>query len=270
MQGLDGRVAVVTGAGSGIGRVTAERLAARGCRLALVDVNQAGLDETAALVRRADVAASTHLADVSDAARVGELPDEVVDAHGGVHILVNNAGVTSAGAFAEEKLDDIRWMVGVNVWGVVHGCHAFLPRLLEQDEAHIVNVSSMTGLLGLPHNASYALTKGAVRSFTEGLRGELIRTNVGVSVVFPGTHRTGITGSARGAEGERLAKLGSSRMSVLMPPPSRVAKAIVKAIEKERARVVVGPDAHVLSLASRIAPGRSGLVGRLTSRVADH
>lgn len=268
MRQLAGRVAVVTGGGSGIGRVTAERLAARGCHLALVDVSPSGLEESAALVRQAGVTVSTHVADVSDADRVGELPEEVLDVHGAVHVLVNNAGVTSAGAFADEKLDDIRWMVGVNMWGVVHGCHAFLPVLREQDEAHVVNVSSMTGLLGLPHNATYALTKGAVRAFTEGLRGELITTNVGVSTIFPGTHRTNITSSARGAEGERIAKLGTSRMSALMPPPSRVAKAIVKAIEKDKPRMVVGPDARVLDMAARIAPGRTGLVGRATSRLA--
>ena len=97
----------------------------------------------------------------------------LVAEHGAAHVLVNNAGVTSAGAFEKETLEDLRWIVGINVWGVVHGCHAFLPLLKAQDEAHVVNVSSMVGLVGLPHNAAYALTKGAVRSFSEALRAEL-------------------------------------------------------------------------------------------------
>ncbi|UMG94284.1 hypothetical protein [Nocardioides sp. TF02-7] len=107
-----------------------------------------------------------------------------------------------------------------------------------------------------------------MRAFSEALRGELVTTPVGVSVVFPGTHRTGITAAARGAEGERIARLGSSRLSVLMPPPSLVARRIVKAVEHDRARAVVGPDARLLDLAARVAPGRTRLVGRVTSRLA--
>jgi len=103
---------------------------------------------------------------------------------------VNNAGVTAAGAFADEAIGDLRWIVDINVWGVVHGCRAFLPMLREADEAHIVNMSSMVGLLGLPHNVSYSLTKGAVRAFSEALRGELATTQVGVTVVFPGAIHT--------------------------------------------------------------------------------
>lgn len=268
MRTLHDRVAVVTGGGGGIGRETARLLAEKGCHVAVVDIDQGRLDETAALVRAAGRNASTHVVDVADAAQVRDLAEAVVATHGAVHVLVNNAGVTSAGAFEDDDLTDVEWMVGVNVWGVVNGCHAFLPEMRRQEEAHIVNVSSMTGLLGLPHNAAYALTKGAVRSFSESLRAELITSGVGVTVVFPGTHRTGITDSARGAEGARIQRMGRSRMAVLMRPPAAVAKAIVRGIERDRPRAVVGPDAHVLSFFSRALPGRSGLVGRLTSRVA--
>ncbi|NYI46630.1 short-subunit dehydrogenase [Nocardioides aromaticivorans] len=270
MQSFEGRVAVVTGAGSGIGRVTAQRLAARGCHLALVDLRAEGLAETARLVEAHGRRATTHLADVADAERMAALPDEVRERHDVVHVLVNNAGITSVGAFADEALEDMRMLVDVNVWGVVHGCRAFLPVLRQQDEAHIVNVSSMAGLMGLPHTATYALTKGAVKAFSEALRGELAGTTVGVSVVFPGTHRTGIAATARGADGARIAKVSQGPLSVLMPPPSFVARRIVKAIERDQPRAVVGPDARVIDLASRVAPGRTRLIGRVTSRLSGH
>ena len=267
MKRLAGRVAVVTGAGSGIGRATSLALAERGCRLALVDVQAPGAEETRELVEAAGSRASVHLADVSDADRVAELPGEVVEEHGACHILVNNAGVTSAGRFADESLDDVRWIVGINVWGVLNGCHAFLPVLREADEAHIVNLSSMVGLLGLPQNASYSLTKGAVRAFSEALRAELVPTSVGLTTVFPGAINTNIMHGARGAEAERLSTMANNKLAPrLLRPPSAVAAKIVRAIEKDKARVLVGPDAHAVDLLARIAPGRSGFLGRVLDR----
>jgi short-subunit dehydrogenase len=130
-------------------------------------------------------------------------------------------------------------------------------------------MSSMVALIGLPHNASYSLTKGAVRSFSESLRGELAPLGIGVTAVFPGAIRTNITESARGADADRLARMGRSRLApLIMRPPESVAKAIVRAIERDRARVVVGPDAHAISALSRIVPGRTRLVGYLTNRLA--
>jgi len=268
LKRLSGRVAVVTGAGSGIGRATSLALAERGCSIAVVDVQPDGAEETADLIRSLGTRASVHVADVRDPKRMGELPSEVEGSLGSCQILVNNAGVTAAGAFADETVEDLRWIVDINVWGVVHGCRAFLPMLREADEAHIVNMSSMVGLLGLPHNVSYSLTKGAVRAFSEALRGELVTTQVGVTVVFPGAIHTNITAGARGGQATRLAEMGQSRLAPhVMRPPSAVARRIVSAIERDRARVVVGPDAHVVSALTRVLPGRSGLVGRLTNRL---
>lgn len=269
MRRISGRVAVVTGAGGGIGREIARTLAERGAHLALVDVRPEGVEATAELVRSTGARASCHVADVRDPDRMRALADEVVQEHGACHILVNNAGVTSAGAFEDESLEDLHWIVDINVWGVVHGCHAFLPVLRQQDEAHIVNVSSMVGLLGLPHNAAYALTKGAVRSFSEALRGELVTTEIGVTTVFPGAHRTGITETARGSSAALLAEMGRSKLAPLaMRSPAGLARRIVRAIERDRARVVAGPDARAVDVLARIAPGRTGPLGRVTGRAA--
>ena len=268
MKQFEDRVAVVTGAGSGIGRATAEVLAARGCRVALVDIDPASLEVTAGLLTGAGHVASVHVADVTDPAQMDALADDVVATHGGCNILMNNAGVTSAGAFEDESLDDLHWIVDINLWGVVHGCRAFLPQLRRADEAHIVNMSSMVGLLGLPHNTSYSLTKGAVRAFTEALRSELVTTSIGVTAVYPGAVRTDITNTARGSQAPRLAQMGNSRFAPLaMRPPSAVARRIVAAIEHDRARCVIGPDARAVDALVRLVPGRSGLIGRLTSRV---
>jgi short-subunit dehydrogenase len=269
MRQLDGRVAVVTGAGSGIGRATAVRLAERGCRLGLGVVDVAGVEATRSMIDPGGATATVHIADVADRDRMTALADEVVTAHGSCHILINNAGVTSAGRFADEAPEDVAWIVGINVFGVLHGCHAFLPVLREAEEAHIVNLSSMVAFVGLPQNAVYSLTKGAVRSFTESLRAELIGTSIGVTAVFPGAIHTNIMQTARGAEADRLATMARSRFApMLLRPPEAVARKIVTAIEKDRARTLVGPDARVLDLVARIAPGRSGLVGRVLDLVS--
>lgn len=266
MRDLNGRVAVVTGAGSGIGQATAVALARQGCQLALVDIDEAGMARTRGQLPGVPV--STHVTDVSDADQMASLPDQVVAEHGACHILVNNAGVTSAGRFEDDRIEDIEWLIGINVWGVLHGCRAFLPLLRQADEAHIVNLSSMVAFAGLPQNAVYALSKGAVRSFTEALRGELATSSIGVTAVYPGAIRTQIMHRARGAEADRLDQLARSRLApVVMTSPETVARRIVAAIRHDRARTLIGPDARVLDLVTRLAPGRTRLVGRALDRL---
>jgi NAD(P)-dependent dehydrogenase (short-subunit alcohol dehydrogenase family) len=197
---LAGKVAAVTGAASGIGRALAEVLAQRGCSLALADLDAGGLAETARRVEAAGRRASTHVVDVADWERMVRFADEVVEAHGGVDLVVNNAGVSVTGTLEEQSIEDLRWIVGVNFWGVVHGCKAFLPHLRKRPEGHLVNLSSVLGLIGLPTQTSYCATKFAVRGFSEGLWAELADSRIGVTVVHPGGVRTNIVRASRTAD----------------------------------------------------------------------
>ena len=275
MTAISGSTAAITGAGSGIGRATALALARRGARLALADVNEAGLAETARLARSHlgdDEHVSTHLCDVSHREDIERYAADAAKHHGAIHLLVNNAGVTSAGRFEDEPIDDLEWIVSINVWGVVHGCRTFLPHIRAAGRGHIVNLSSMAGLLGLPRNVIYSMSKGAVRTFSEGLRAELRSSGIGVTMVHPGAINTNIAKAARGAEAERLQRLGALQDGVLgrivMRPPEAVAKAIVRGIEHDRARVLVGPDARLVDAWARLVPSRSGLIGRAIDRIS--
>ena len=180
MKKLSDRVAVVTGAAGGIGRATSLALAKEGCHLALCDVNTVGLEETAAMARELGRTVSTHIVDVSNKERMRAFAEEVVAQHGGVNILVNNAGVTVTAPFEHHSLEDFEWIVGINLWGVIYGCKFFLPYLQKADEAHIVNLSSLFGLLGVPSQTSYCATKFAVHGFSEALWVELRDQNIGV------------------------------------------------------------------------------------------
>ncbi len=251
---LRGQVAVVTGAASGIGAATARALAARGARLVLADVAEDGLARVAEEVG----AVGAHRIDVSDAAAVAGLAEEVRARHGGAAVLVNNAGVTVVGRFEEH--DDADWarVMGVNFAGVLHGCRSFLPQLRAQPRGWIVNVSSLFGLVGVPWQTAYCASKYAVRGLSEALWEELRGSTVGLTVVHPGGVRTRIGVDARVAAGapsdEGMDGVRSffERWAV---PPERVADAIVAAIEAERHRVLVCPETRLFDVLRRVAPG---------------
>src|SRR5262245_24652032 len=273
MQTLNERVAVVTGAASGIGRALALALAQRGAKLALVDVDEPELAESAGRVRATGRPCSTHVADVADREAMRRLPEAVVAAHGHVHVLVDNAGVALDGRFDELPLDDIDWLLGVNLWGVVHGCSVFLPYLRREPEAHIVNISSVFGIVGMPENSAYCASKFAVRGLSESLMVELAGSNVGITVVHPGGVRTNITRHARLRDESRRATMVAEFERVARMTPERAAACIVTAIERGTPRLRLGPETYLLDWAKRLAPVATqrllvGVYRRVKARLA--
>jgi NAD(P)-dependent dehydrogenase (short-subunit alcohol dehydrogenase family) len=204
MDRLDGRVAVVTGAASGIGRALCMQLASEGCRVVLADVEATPLAEAEEALQRTGVRTLSVVTDVSDAASVDELARKTLDAFGAVHVLCNNAGVSWRSELINTSLNDWSWVLGVNLWGVINGLHSFLPVLLEQDEAHVITTASITGLVPGAYSAVYASSKAAVIAISEVLYKEmtLAKTNVGVSVACPANVSTNIGTSKRNRPAE--------------------------------------------------------------------
>lgn len=256
---LQGKVAVVTGAGSGIGRAVAQALAQRGCHLALADRNQEGLAETAALPELNSVKVSLHTLDVADRDAVAAFPQTVLAHHDRIDLLVNNAGVALAGSFEQVSETDFDWVMAINFHGVVRMTRAFLPLLHRSDDARIVNISSLFGLISPPGQSAYSASKFAVRGFSNALRHELADSRVGVTVVHPGGIATSIARNARVSadipQAQMQERLANSQKMLRMPPP-KSADIIVRGIEKRSARVLVGSDAVVMSWLERLFPVR--------------
>jgi NAD(P)-dependent dehydrogenase (short-subunit alcohol dehydrogenase family) len=257
MMKLQNKIAVLTGAGSGIGRATALALARRGCHLALADVNPQGLRETAALIEPHGVRVTQHVLDVASREQVAALPAAVMAAHGRVDLLINNAGVAVGGTFEQVTEADFDWLMEINFYGVVRMTRAFIPLLRASDAARIVNVSSVFGLIAPPGQAAYAASKFAVRGFSNALRHELAGSSIGVTVVHPGGVATAIARSARVPAGVPATEL-KRRLDLvekkLRMPPEKAGEIIARGIERERARVIVGMDAKIVSVLERLLP----------------
>ena len=254
---LKNRTAIVTGAASGIGRAIAVSLARRGCNLALADIDEAGLVETERMTANGGSKASRHRLDVSSSQAVAAFPKEILAAHGGVDLLVNNAGVALGGAFEEVAEEDFEWLFGVNFWGVVRMTRAFLPVLRASDDARIVNISSVFGLIAPEGQTAYAASKFAVRGFSNALMNELEGSNVGVTVVHPGGVATGIARNARWPKSTNedaiAAKLVIAKRALILPPET-AGEIIVDGIERRAKRVLVGRDAKMIAIVERLAP----------------
>ncbi|MCC7516370.1 MAG: SDR family NAD(P)-dependent oxidoreductase [Pseudomonadales bacterium] len=255
MKHLAGKVAVITGAGSGIGRALAKAFAAEGCQVALCDVNEQGLRETQELLAPAKVATSIHVCSVADREAMAALPAEIERIHGAIHLVFNNAGVTISRSFEQHSLADFEFVLGINLWGVLYGCHYFLPYLKKQGEGHIINTSSMAGYFSFPNQSAYCMSKAAVKALSETLRIELACHNIGVTSIHPGAIKTNILHAA-------LAKSGgdeeTQKMTALVDrfgkSPDALAQTVVRAVKANKMRVLVGPDAYLLDGLKRLFP----------------
>ena len=257
VMALEDKTAVVTGAAGGIGRAIAISLARRGCHLALADVNETGLAETAKLIASNRVRVSRHRLDVADRGAVAAFPEVVTAEHSGVDILVNNAGVAVGGTFDDVSEEDFEWLFEINFWGVVRMTRAFMPLLKSSTDARIINLSSIFGIIAPAGQTAYSASKFAVRGFSQALRHELEGTGISVTVVHPGGVATSIADHARVPKGtsvEDAARRREWANKHLKMPPETAGEIIVQAIEYRLPRVLVGADAKRVSLIERIAP----------------
>ena len=254
MRRFTDKVAVITGAGSGIGRALALDLAGRGARLAISDIGQERIDETVALCEKRGAEVRGYRLDVADRAAVLAHADEVVADFGRADLVINNAGVALAAPILEMKWDDLEWVMNIDFWGVVHGTKAFLPHLIASGDGHVVNISSVFGLVGVPTQSAYNAAKFAVRGFTEALRQEM--------AIRPLPGRGELRAPGRGAHQHRPRRAHQLRVRVLvvrekfdqtMPTsPAKAAQIILRGVQANRPRILVGPDAYALDATARM------------------
>lgn len=251
---INGKVWVVTGAGSGMGRELALELLRRGARVAAVDLSPGGLEDLATTAAAGE-RLSTHVLNITDRDAVAALPAEVVAAHGAVDGVVNNAGIIQPFVPVAE-LDDaaIERVLDVNLMGTLHMVRAFLPHLLERPEAHLANVSSMGGFFPFPGQTVYGASKAAVKLLTEGLYAELLDTRVAVSAIFPGAVRTAITENSGVAQPGGGAAAAEDTGGMPMTSAEKAAQIMIAGLEKDKLHIYVGPDARLMNIAIRVAP----------------
>lgn len=261
MKHFQGKVAAITGAGSGIGRALAVQLAQQGCALALADVNAESLAETAAQVGEA-VTVTTTVLDVAKRKAVYDWAKATAKAHGTVHLVFNNAGVALGAPVDGMRDEDLKWIMDINFWGVVYGTQAFLPYLKASGDGHVINISSVFGLAAIPSQSAYNASKFAVRGFTEALRQELEIAGepVSATTVHPGGIKTNIARSARfSGEMEEFLGLDEAKGKrgferLFITSPESAAKTILAGVKANRRRVLIGPDARAIDWMVRVMP----------------
>jgi NAD(P)-dependent dehydrogenase (short-subunit alcohol dehydrogenase family) len=262
-------VAVITGAASGIGRALALRFAREDIAgVAIADVDEAGLNETAKLISDSRPTVSTHVVNVAELDQIKRLAKDVVDKHGRVTHLINNAGVGLIGRFEQLSIGDLQWLMGINFWGVVYGCNVFLPILRAEPNAVIVNISSVFGIIAPEEQTAYCSSKFAVRGFTESLRHELADSNIFVTCVHPGGIKTNIVRNSKVGEAtpEEWKAQGTRLFDkVAKTSAEDAAETIFRGIRKRDPRILIGNDARAISILSRLFPRRYlKIIERLT------
>lgn len=271
MRSLQGKTAIITGAASGIGKATAIALAQRGLSLGLVDINAPALDDLQSHLQTSveHLSFTTHRCDVSDPQAMEKMAQQAIAEHGGVDIVINNAGINITASFEEHTLRDFQRTFDVNLWGVIHGCRSFLPHLKTRPWGHLVNISSAFGIVGVASQSAYSASKFAVRGFSESLHEELADTPVDVSVVHPGCIATSIVESARIANADAVDEI-TAFFRDHGHDPDVVARRIIKAVERRTHRVVVTPEAYLLDLLRRLMPTTGNrIANRLMQRFMD-
>lgn len=262
MKNLNGKVAVVTGTGSGIGRATAIELAKEGCLLAISDVNAKELEVTRQSIEKLGAQVHAKVLDVADKKAFHDYANEVAEHFGKVNIVINNAGVAVSATLENTSYEDFEWLMNINFWGMVYGTKAFLPHLKKTGDGHICNVSSVFGFMAPAGTGAYNASKFAIRGFNETLRAELDIEDCGVSLssIHPGGIKTNIARDAR-MDDATLADLGMNKeqahaqfTQIALTTPTGAAKTIVKGIKKNKMRILIGPDAHVIDWATRFTP----------------
>ena len=255
MNDLTGKRAVVTGAGSGIGRALAIALNAQGCHLELADIQVEALQQTSRLLTNPALDCQLQPLDVSDQHAMEQWAADVAKRHHAVDIVINNAGVTIGGTAEENSIEDIRWVMDINFWGTLYGCKAFLPLLHRSAAAHLVNISSVFGLFGVPTQSAYNASKFAVRGYTEALRQELADSQISVCCVHPGGVKTNIARAARsGRPDGRKPPFSDQFEDITRTTPDEAATAILRAIRLRKPRLVIGMDGKFMAFVARMFP----------------
>ena len=263
MTEIAGKVATITGAASGIGRATAIALAREGATICASDLDREGLAETAKRIESEGGKVSTYLLDVADKDAVFAFAQDIETSHGGADIVINNAGVAQIAKVEELAFDDFEWVMNIDFWGMVYGTKAFLPQLQAKGAGHIVNVSSIFGIISVPSQAAYNSAKFAIRGFTEALRHELQRTDIKVSCVHPGGIKTNIVRNARFLQSTQATareEAASGFDKIARTTPDRAAQVILKGIRKDKGRILIGMDAHLVDWMQRLMPASYGKV----------
>lgn len=255
MSYFAGKQAVITGAGSGIGRALALNLNRAGCELWLSDINQSGLDETIAAMANSEVPAHTAILNVADKTAVHAYAQGIAERQGHVDVVINNAGVALGSSVADTEYEDFEWLMGINFWGVVYGSRAFLPLLSKSAAGHLINISSVLGIVAVPGHSAYNAAKFAVRGFTETLRQETAGTNIHVCCVHPGAIKTNIARDSRGgALGLSAEERAREFDKIARTTAESAAAQILRAAQKRKKRLLIGADAHFISIISRLFP----------------